>query len=67
MKDGELISLNIKNINFNEREYIVYGKGDSEHLVYFDTKTKIHESNTLTRKDFIKALFVSLDKKIMSD
>lgn len=63
MRVGELVNLNIKDINFNERECVVYGKGDSERLVYFDARTKIHLSQYInSRKDSNKALFVSLDK-----
>lgn len=40
---GELVKLNRSDINFNERECIVLGKGDKERPVYFDAKTKILE------------------------
>nr|WP_322958945.1 site-specific tyrosine recombinase/integron integrase [Mycoplasmopsis canis]WQQ12341.1 site-specific tyrosine recombinase/integron integrase [Mycoplasmopsis canis] len=61
MRVGELVKLNIEDINFNERECIVTGKGNKERMVYFDAKTKIHLKNYLTsRKDTNKALFVSL-------
>lgn len=60
---GELVKLNIDDINFNERECIVFGKGDKERKVYFDAKTKIHLQNYLkSRIDNNKALFVSLLK-----
>lgn len=60
---GELVYLNIEDINFNERECIVLGKGDKERRVYFDAKTKIHlQEYLLTRHDSNNALFVSLDK-----
>lgn len=60
---GELVNLNIRDINFNERECIVFGKGESEREVYFDAKTKIHLLNYLqTRTDNNPALFVSLRK-----
>ena len=60
---GELVHLNIEDINFNERECIVLGKGDKERRVYFDAKTKIHlQEYLLTRHDSNNALFVSLDK-----
>ena len=57
---GELVTLNISDINFNDRECIVLGKGDKERQVYFDAKTKIHLQQYLaTRKDTNSALFVS--------
>lgn len=39
---GELVNLNIADINFEERECIVFGKGDKERKVYFDAKAKLH-------------------------
>lgn len=39
---GELVNLNIDDVLFSEREGVVLGKGDSERIVYFDAKTKIH-------------------------
>ena len=44
---GELVNLNIDDVNFNERECVVFGKGESEREVYFDAKTKIHLMNYL--------------------
>ena len=59
---GELVNLNISDINFEERECIVYGKGDKERRVYFDAKAKIHLQNYIsTRRDSNPALFVTLD------
>ena len=61
MRVGELVLLNIEDINFNERECIVFGKGYKERVVYFDARTKIHLQNYLeSRTDDNKALFVSL-------
>ncbi|HDK7175467.1 TPA: tyrosine-type recombinase/integrase [Clostridium botulinum] len=58
---GELVKLNINDIDFNERECIVEGKGDKQRRVYFDARTKIHLQNYLnSRVDDNKALFVSL-------
>lgn len=58
---GELVKLNIDDINFNERECIVEGKGDKQRRVYFDARTKIHLQNYLnSRSDDNEALFVSL-------
>lgn len=60
---GELVNLNIEDVLFNERECIVLGKGDSERIVYFDAKTKIHLQKYLaSRKDNNPALFVSFKK-----
>ncbi|NAS19622.1 tyrosine-type recombinase/integrase [Clostridium butyricum] len=58
---GELVKLNIEDINFNERECIVQGKGDKQRRVYFDARTKIHLQNYVnSRVDNNSALFVSL-------
>ena len=63
MRVGELVRLNISDINFNERECIVLGKGDKQRKVYFDAKTKIHLQSYLnSRDDENDALFVSLLK-----
>ena len=60
---GELVNLNIDDVLFSERECVVLGKGDSERIVYFDAKTKIHLQKFLeSRKDNNPALFVSLRK-----
>ncbi len=59
---GELVGLNKSDIDFEERECIVYGKGDKERRVYFDAKAKLHLLNYLnTRVDNNPALFVTLD------
>ena len=59
---GELVRLNIEDIDFEERECIVFGKGDKERRVYFDAKTKIHLTNYInSRFDTNPALFVTLD------
>lgn len=61
MRVGELVNLNRKDVNFHERECVVFGKGCSERVVYFDARTKIHLFNYLeARKDSNPALFVSL-------
>ena len=63
MRVGELVNLNINDINFEERECIVFGKGDKERKVYFDAKSKIHLNEYIqSRCDNNPALFVSLDK-----
>lgn len=60
---GELINLNIEDINFEERQCIVLGKGGHERIVYFDAKTKIHLQEYLaTRKSRSNALFISFYK-----
>ncbi|UHA57648.1 site-specific tyrosine recombinase/integron integrase [Candidatus Nanosynbacter sp. HMT-352] len=59
---GELVRLNIDDIDFEERECIVFGKGDKERRVYFDAKTKIHLTDYInSRFDTNPALFVTLD------
>lgn len=61
MRIGEMVLLNRVDINFYERECIVFGKGDKERMVYFDARTKIHLQNYLdSRNDDNPALFVSL-------
>ena len=61
MRVGELVRLNRNDINFEERECVVFGKGSKERMVYFDARTKIHLQNyLLSRHDSEKALFVSL-------
>ena len=56
---GELVNLNISDVDFNEREAIVYGKGDSQRIVYFDARTKLILQKYLkTRTDDNPALFV---------
>lgn len=58
---GELVNLNIADIDFEGRECIVYGKGDKERRVYFDAKAKIHLKEYIdTRCDDNEALFVTL-------
>lgn len=59
---GELVRLNIADIDFESRECIVFGKGDKERRVYFDAKTKIHLKKYIdSREDNNIALFVSLN------
>lgn len=61
MRVGELVALNRDDLNFNERECVVFGKGNKERLVYFDARTKIHLQNYLDcRTDGNPALFVTL-------
>jgi len=64
MRVGELVQLNSEDINFQERECVVIGKGGSERVVYFDARTKIHLLNYInSRSDNNPALFVSLTKQ----
>lgn len=59
---GELVNLNKEDINFEERECIVYGKGNKERRVYFDARSKLHLREYIkSRKDNNPALFVTLD------
>jgi site-specific recombinase XerD len=61
MRVGELVLLNRSDINFEERECVVLGKGNKERIVYFDARTKIHLREYLeSRTDTNPALFVSL-------
>lgn len=62
MRVGELVKLNIADVNFDERECIVFGKGDKERRVYFDAKAKLHlQAYLQKRQDENPALFVTLD------
>lgn len=61
MRVGELVNLNISNLNFEDRSCIVLGKGNKEREVYFDAKTKLHLKEYISkRNDSNDALFVSL-------
>lgn len=61
MRIGEMVLLSKADINFNERECVVFGKGDKERIVYFDARTKIHLQNYIdSRTDDNPALFVAL-------
>ena len=63
MRVGELVKLNRNDVNFAERECIVFGKGNKERMVYFNARAKLHLQEYLaSRKDKNQALFVSLDK-----
>ena len=59
---GELVNLNIDDIDLDGRECVIYGKGDKERKVYFDAKAKVHiEEYINSRTDTNSALFVTLD------
>lgn len=61
MRIGELVRLNRNDINFDERECVVLGKGNKQRIVYFDARSKIHLKNYISnRQDDNPALFVSL-------
>ena len=61
MRVGELVGLNRADIDFENRECVVFGKGGKERPAYFDARTKIHLKNYLVaRSDDNPALFVSL-------
>ena len=61
MRVGELVKLNRSDIDFQNREWIVTGKGNKQRIVYFDARTKIHLQNYLReRTDSDNALFVTL-------
>ena len=61
MRIGEMVLLNRDDINFSERECIVFGKGNKERIVYFDARAKLHLQEYLyNRHDDNPALFVSL-------
>ena len=61
MRVGEMVLLNREDVDFQERECVVLGKGDKERPVYFDARTKLHLQQYLdSRIDDNPALFVSL-------
>ena len=58
---GELVKMNRQDIDFQERQCIVFGKGNKEREVYFNARAKIHLLNYINaRTDDNPALFVSL-------
>ena len=63
MRVGELVKLNISDVDFEKRECIVLGKGNKQRKVYFDARTKLHLRKYIdSRDDKNSALFVSLQK-----
>ena len=61
MRIGELVRLNISDVNLQERECLVTGKGNKQRPVYFDARAKLHLAEYLqARTDQSPALFVSL-------
>jgi integrase/recombinase XerD len=62
MRVGELVNLDRADLDFEQRECVVFGKGDKERRVYFDAKAKIHLMDYLSKRtDDNPALFVTLD------
>lgn len=51
MRVGELVKLNREDIDFQNRECIVTGKGDKQRKVYFDARTKIHLQRYLNERN----------------
>ena len=63
MRVGELVKLNRSDIDFENRECVVLGKGNKQRKVYFDARTKIHLQKYIrSRVDDNEALFVSIQK-----
>lgn len=63
MRVGELVQLNRDDIDFENRECVVFGKGSKERKVYFDARAKIHLQRYLAeRTDDNRALFVTLQR-----
>ena len=61
MRVGEMVLLNRDDVDFAERECVVFGKGDKERVVYFDARAKLHLQEYLdSRADDNPALFVTL-------
>lgn len=61
MRVGELVKMNREDIDFHERQCVVFGKGNKEREVYFNARTKIHLKRYIeSRTDKNPALFVSL-------
>lgn len=62
MRVGELVRLDRSDVNFQERECIVTGKGNKQRPVYFDARAKLSlETYLANRRDASPALFVSLN------
>ena len=62
MRVGELVNLNVDDIDLERRECVVHGKGGKERRVYFDAKAKVHLKEYISsRTDTSAALFVTLN------
>ena len=58
---GELVRLDRTDVNLQERQCVVFGKGNKEREVYFNARAKIHLQQYLeSRADNNPALFVTL-------
>jgi site-specific recombinase XerD len=63
MRVGELVKLNRDDVNFQERQCVVFGKGNKQRMVYFNARAKLHIQQYLEqREDNNPALFISLHK-----
>ena len=63
MRVGELVRLDRADVNLQERECIVTGKGNKQRPAYFDARAKLHlKAYLATRSDASPALFVSFGK-----
>lgn len=63
MRVGELVRLDIADVNLQERECLVMGKGNKQRPVYFDARTKLHLIEYLnSRNDANPALFVTFGR-----
>ena len=61
MRIGELVKLDRRDIDFQERECIVTGKGNKQRPAYFDARAKLSlETYLASRHDTNPALFVTL-------
>ena len=59
---GELVKINRADIDFQERQCVVLGKGNKERTVYFNARAKVHLLRYLAeRDDGNAALFVGLN------
>lgn len=59
MRVGELVKLNREDVNFGERECIVFGKGNKERIVYFNARAKIHLQEYLNSRKTEIRLYLS--------
>lgn len=53
MRVGELVKINREDVDFQERQCIVFGKGSKERVVYFNARTKIHLMKYLAKRTMI--------------
>lgn len=57
MRVGELVKLNREDIDLNERECIVLGKGNKQRMVYFDARAKCTIEDYLHHRTDCNPLF----------